>query len=135
MDIKIAREVAARIWCDLEMSSVVMDVKLAEEIAQLLASRPTTRAEGLLIPERQPAQESEKQWKKLSFEKWYASFSSDANVLTKKGWSASSFEAGWKSAQQSVQADGFYCDCNLSEVGTITDHRGVYCAGCDRPRR
>jgi hypothetical protein len=44
MDITIAREVAARIWCDQEMSSVVMDVELAEEIAQLLVSRLTQRA-------------------------------------------------------------------------------------------
>ena len=44
MDIKIAREVAARIWCDQEMSSIVMDVELVEEIAQLLASRLTPRA-------------------------------------------------------------------------------------------
>lgn len=44
MDINIAREVAARIWCDQEMSSTVMDVELAEEIAQLLASRLTQRA-------------------------------------------------------------------------------------------
>ena len=44
MDIKIAREVAARIWCDQEMSSIVMDVELAEEIAQLLSSRPTKDA-------------------------------------------------------------------------------------------
>ena len=44
MDIKIAREVAARIWCDQEMSTVVMDVELAEDVAQLLASRLTPLA-------------------------------------------------------------------------------------------
>ena len=44
MDIKIAREVAARIWCDQEVSAIEMDVELAEEIAQLLASRLTKRA-------------------------------------------------------------------------------------------
>lgn len=44
MDITIAREVAARIWCDQEMSSIVMDVELAEDIAQLLVSRLTQDA-------------------------------------------------------------------------------------------
>ncbi len=47
MDIKIAREVAARIWCDQEVSAIEMDVELAEEIAQLLASRLTKRAADL----------------------------------------------------------------------------------------
>ena len=42
MDKKIAIEVAARIWCDPEMSSIPMDVALAYEIAELLASRLTT---------------------------------------------------------------------------------------------
>jgi ribonucleotide reductase alpha subunit len=37
MDIKIAREIAARIWCDQEMRSVEMDSTLCERIAQLLA--------------------------------------------------------------------------------------------------
>jgi hypothetical protein len=44
MDINVAREVAARIWCDQEMSHIVMDTVLAEEIAQLLVSRLTQRA-------------------------------------------------------------------------------------------
>jgi hypothetical protein len=37
MDIRIAREVSARIWCDSEMSHVEMDCELAETIAQLLS--------------------------------------------------------------------------------------------------
>lgn len=36
MDIKIAREVAARIWQDQEMSHVTMNTNVAEEIAQIL---------------------------------------------------------------------------------------------------
>ena len=50
MDIKIAREVAARIWCDQEVSAIEMDVELAEEIAQLLASRLTKRAADGALP-------------------------------------------------------------------------------------
>jgi len=38
MDIKIAREVTARIWHDRDMSSIVMDEGIAEQIAQLLAT-------------------------------------------------------------------------------------------------
>jgi len=38
MDIKIAREVAARIWCDPEMAEIPMDPDKAEKIAQILAS-------------------------------------------------------------------------------------------------
>ena len=41
MYIEIAREITARIWCDPKMSGTEMDVVLAEEIAQLLASRLT----------------------------------------------------------------------------------------------
>jgi hypothetical protein len=41
MKIEIAREVAARIWCDPKMSNTVMDADLAEEIAQLLSARLT----------------------------------------------------------------------------------------------
>ena len=44
MDIKIAREVAARVWCDPEMSNVVMDAEKAEAIAQILVGGPTPRA-------------------------------------------------------------------------------------------
>ena len=36
MDIKTAREVAARIWCDPDFQHIEMDVDLAEEIAQKL---------------------------------------------------------------------------------------------------
>ena len=51
MDIKIAREIAARIWCDQEVSSTPMDAVLAEEIAQLLASRLTlTPTDGARCP-------------------------------------------------------------------------------------
>ena len=39
MDIQIAREVAARIWCDPEMSHLEMDCDKAEEIAQILSGR------------------------------------------------------------------------------------------------
>ena len=33
---KTAREIAARIWCDLEMSKVAMDVDAAEAIAKII---------------------------------------------------------------------------------------------------
>ena len=36
MNIRIAREVAARVWCDPEMSHLEMDCDAAEEIAQIL---------------------------------------------------------------------------------------------------
>ena len=48
MNIQVAREVAARIWCDPKMEDRVMDADLAEEIAQLLSSRLTKRAADLL---------------------------------------------------------------------------------------
>ena len=41
MNIKTAREVAARIWCDPEMELIEMDCELAEEIAQLLCGLPS----------------------------------------------------------------------------------------------
>lgn len=43
MDIKTAREVAARIWRDPEMGSVEMDVNLAEAIAWLLVGLKKVR--------------------------------------------------------------------------------------------
>lgn len=36
MDINIALEVAARIWCDQDYSHIVMNVDLAKKIAHLL---------------------------------------------------------------------------------------------------
>ena len=36
MDIAIAREIAARIWCDPEYQYMIMDVELAERIAVML---------------------------------------------------------------------------------------------------
>lgn len=41
--IEIAREIAARIWCDPIMLYIQMDPALAEEIAKLLASRSLER--------------------------------------------------------------------------------------------
>jgi hypothetical protein len=36
MNIETARGIAARIWCDPEFSHITMDIKAAEEIAQIL---------------------------------------------------------------------------------------------------
>lgn len=48
MQIELARQIAARIWCDAEMKKFPMDTELAETIAQLIStidmpSKPDTR--------------------------------------------------------------------------------------------
>jgi len=52
MDTNVAREVAARVWCDPEMSNVVMDAGLAEIIALLVqrAAQQVAEADRAYVP-------------------------------------------------------------------------------------
>ena len=52
MNINIAREVAARIWCDPDYSHVTMNPEIAEKIAQMLklAAIADTMANQLMQP-------------------------------------------------------------------------------------
>ena len=47
MDIETARGVAGRVWCDEEMSHVVMDADLAEAIAKIVQVAAKPRPEGV----------------------------------------------------------------------------------------
>ena len=49
---KTSREIAARVWCDPEMSSVVMDVEAAEHIAVIIESVRQGQATPPGIPNR-----------------------------------------------------------------------------------